>query len=195
MKPKRERKKRGGFFAALFLLAAGFTGGMAAAGGLAVYFSELPLPLITPPTRDGGRDIARFREQERRETLEFHNLLRQDRDANPNIRGLESVPDEGGDEGGEESAALTPAAERRFVYHLQVGVFDNPDAAEELRGTMALNGREAAVLPDNPAAPKSWRVRLGPYADERAAEEQRAILTLDGYNNVSLLKTVSKNRQ
>ena len=195
MKPKRERKKRGGFFAALFLLAAGFTGGMAAAGGLAVYFSELPLPLITPPTRDGGRDIARFREQERRETLEFHNLLRQDRDANPNIRGLESVPDESGDEGGEETAALTPAAERRFVYHLQVGVFDNPDAAEELRGTMALNGREAAVLPDNPAAPKSWRVRLGPYADERAAEEQRAILTLDGYNNVSLLKTVSKNRQ
>ena len=198
MKPKRERKKRGGFFAALFLLAAGFTGGMAAAGGLAVYFSELPLPLITPPTRDGGRDIARFREQERRETLEFHNLLRQDRDANPNIRGLESVPDEGGDEGGgggEATAALTPAAERRFVYHLQVGVFDNPDAAEELRGTMALNGREAAVLPDNPAAPKSWRVRLGPYADERAAEEQRAILTLDGYNNVSLLKTVSKNRQ
>ena len=195
MKPKRERKKRGGFFAALFLLAAGFTGGMAAAGGLAVYFSELPLPLITPPTRDGGRDIARFREQERRETLEFHNLLRQDRDANPNIRGLESVPDEDGDEGGEATAALTPAAERRFVYHLQVGVFDNPDAAEELRGTMALNGREAAVLPDNPAAPKSWRVRLGPYADERAAEEQRAILTLDGYNNVSLLKTVSKNRQ
>ena len=204
MKPKRERKKRGGFFAALFLLAAGFTGGMAAAGGLAVYFSELPLPLITPPTRDGGRDIARFREQERRETLEFHNLLRQDRDANPNIRGLESVPDEGGDEGGDgvgaggaggATAALTPAAERRFVYHLQVGVFDNPDAAEELRGTMALNGREAAVLPDNPAAPKSWRVRLGPYADERAAEEQRAILTLDGYNNVSLLKTVSKNRQ
>ena len=60
---------------------------------------------------------------------------------------------------------------------------------------MALNGREAAVLPDNPDAPKSWRVRLGPYADERAAEEQRAILTLDGYNNVSLLKTVSKNRQ
>ena len=133
MKPKREKKKRGGFFAALFLLAAGFTGGMAAAGGLAVYFSELPLPLITPPTRDGGRDIARFREQERRETLEFHNLLRQDRAADPNIRGLESVPDEPENEGG-ATAALTPAAERTFVYHLQVGVFDNADAAEALRG-------------------------------------------------------------
>ena len=196
MRPKREQKKNKGFFLGLFLLFAGFTGGMAVAGGLAVYFSELPLPLITPPTRDGGRDIAKFRERERRETLEFHDLLRQDRRNDPDIAGLESADDSDNivaAESAESEATAQPAA-KIFVYHLQIGAFRNRDSAESLRGQMALNGREAAVSPDNPEAPTLWRVRLGPFADERAAEEQRALLALEGYNNVSLLKTVSKKR-
>ena len=198
MRPKRETKKNKGFFLGLFLLFAGFTGGMAVAGGLALYFSELPLPLITPPTRDGGRDIAKFRERERRETLEFHDLLRQDRRNDPDIPGLESVDDSDNpvraDEAPRESDAPAQPAAKIFVYHLQIGAFKNRDSAENLRGQMALNGREAAVSPDNPAAPALWRVRLGPFADERTAEEQRALLALEGYNNVSLLKTVSKKR-
>ena len=196
MRPKREQKKNKGFFLGLFLLFAGFTGGMAVAGGLAVYFSELPLPLITPPTRDGGRDIAKFRERERRETLEFHDLLRQDRRNDPDIAGLEPADDSdniAAAEPAESDAPAQPAA-KIFVYHLQIGAFRNRDSAESLRGQMALNGREAAVSPDNPEAPALWRVRLGPFADERAAEEQRALLALEGYNNVSLLKTVSKKR-
>ena len=199
MRPKREKKKRGGFFLGLFLLAAGFTGGMAAAGGLAIYFSELPLPLITPPTRDGGRDIAKLRERERRETLEFHDLLRRQND--PELPGLESSPADANtenppqaQESTDPTAALTRPPERVFVYHLQIGAFKNKDSAETLRGEIALIGREAAVTPDNPEAPNLWRVRLGPFPDERAAEEQRALLALEGYNNVSLLKTVSKKR-
>ena len=214
MRPKREKKKRGGFFLALFLLAAGFTGGMGAAGALAVYFSELPLPLITPPTRDGGQDIAKLRERERRETLEFHNLLRQEpppaNAAAPNDFGLQPVgPDSENQPNPAESesdsetarpgsvpetAAIAKPAERVFVYHLQVAVFRDRDSAETLRGEMALNGREASVRADNPDDPKSWRVRLGPFADERQAEEQRALLALEGYNNVSLLKSVSRKR-
>ena len=193
MRPKRETKKNKGFFFGLFLLFAGFTGGMAVAGGLAVYFSELPLPLITPPTRDGGRDIAKFRERERRETLEFHDLLRQDRRNDPDIPGLEAADDSPSAAPRESDAPAQPAA-KVFVYHLQIGAFKNRDSAENLRGQMALNGREAAVSPDNPAAPALWRVRLGPFADERTAEEQRALLALEGYNNVSLLKTVSQKR-
>ena len=213
MRPKREKKKRGGFFLALFLLVAGFTGGMGTAGALAVYFSELPLPLITPPTRDGGQDIAKLRERERRETLEFHNLLRQDRDTpatgdSPNDFGLQPVqPDAdtdtnananadnaAADNAPSEAVAIAKPAQRVFVYHLQVAVFRDRDAAETLRGEMALNGREASVKPDNPENPKSWRVQLGPFPDERQAEEQRALLALEGYNNVSLLKSVSRNR-
>ena len=216
MRPKREKKKRGGFFLALFLLAAGFTGGMGAAGALAVYFSELPLPLITPPTRDGGQDIAKLRERERRQTMEFHDLLRQEppaaNAAAPNDFGLQPVgpdsenqpsPAESGSGPDSESAqpdsvpetaAIAKPAERVFVYHLQVAVFRDRDSAETLRGEMALNGREASVRADNPDDPKSWRVRLGPFADERQAEEQRALLALEGYNNVSLLKSVSRKR-
>ena len=197
MRPKRETKKNKGFFLGLFLLFAGFTGGMAAAGGLALYFSELPLPLITPPTRDGGRDIAKFRERERRETLEFHDLLRQDRRNDPDIPGLEAADDSDNPVAAPRKPDAPdpdqPAA-KVFVYHLQIGAFKNRDSAENLRGQMALNGREAAVIPDNPADPALWRVRLGPFADERTAEEQRALLALEGYNNVSLLKTVSKKR-
>ena len=225
MRPKREKKKRGGFFLALFLLAAGFTGGMGAAGALAVYFSELPLPLITPPTRDGDQDIAKLRERERRETMEFHKFLRQEQNnpaANaaspdaPNDFGLQPVgpdsenqpsPAESESESGSGpdsenaqpdsapgTAAIAKPAERVFVYHLQVAVFRDRDSAETLRGEMALNGREASVRADNPDDPKSWRVRLGPFADERQAEEQRALLALEGYNNVSLLKSVSRKR-
>ena len=221
MRPKREKKKRGGFFLALFLLAAGFTGGMGAAGALAVYFSELPLPLITPPTRDGGQDIAKLRERERRQTMEFHDLLRQEPPAAnpanadaPNDFGLQPVgpdsenqpspaaseSDSGPDsenarpDSVPETAAIAKPAERVFVYHLQVAVFRDRDSAETLRGEMALNGREASVRADNPDDPKSWRVRLGPFADERQAEEQRALLALEGYNNVSLLKSVSRKR-
>ena len=198
MKPKREKKKRGALVLSLFMLAIGFTGGMGAAGGLAAYFSELPLPLITPPTRDGGRDIAKQRERERRETLEFHNLLRQDRRDDPSVPGLESAPN-AADSTSPPSGEIEPAAalakpERAFVYHLQVGAFGSRDAAETLRGEMALNGREAAVRPDNPESPRSWRVQLGPFADERAAEEQRALLALEGHNNILLLKTVVKTR-
>ena len=174
---------------------------MGVAGGLAVYFSDLPLPLITPPTRDGGRDIAKFRERERRETLEFHDLLRQDRRDGPDIPGLEPSPEAADAPALKKSESIVAAVEepaqpakKVFVYHLQVGAFKSRDSAESLRGEMALNGREAAVSPDNPEAPALWRVRLGPFADERTAEEQRALLALDGYNNVSLLKTVSKKR-
>ena len=200
MRPKRARKKRGGFFLALFLLATGFTGGMAAAGALAVYFSELPLPLITPPTRDGGRDVARQRERERRETLEFHNLLRQD-SSPPVVEGLEPVPPDGvdasdgvdapADSGAPDSAAVAePPAPETFVYHLQVAAFRDRDRAETMRGQLALVGREAVVKSSGDSGAEVWRVQLGPFADEREAEEQRALLALEGYNNVSLLKTV-----
>ena len=200
MRPKRARKKRGGFFLALFLLATGFTGGMAAAGALAVYFSELPLPLITPPTRDGGRDVARQRERERRETLEFHNLLRQDSPP-PVVEGLEPVPPDGtdasdgtdapADSGAPDSAAVAePPAPETFVYHLQVAAFRDRDRAETMRGQLALVGREAVVKSSGDSGAEVWRVQLGPFADEREAEEQRALLALEGYNNVSLLKTV-----
>ena len=203
MRPKRARKKRGGFFLALFLLATGFTGGMAAAGALAVYFSELPLPLITPPTRDGGRDVARQRERERRETLEFHNLLRQDSPP-PVVEGLEPVPpdapdasdgsdgvDAPADSGAPDSAAVAePPASETFVYHLQVAAFRDRDRAETMRGQLALVGREAVVKSSGDSGAEVWRVQLGPFADEREAEEQRALLALEGYNNVSLLKTV-----
>ena len=236
MRPKREKKKRGGFFLALFLLAAGFTGGMGAAGALAVYFSELPLPLITPPTRDGDQDIAKLRERECRETLkfgetsglrlnrecretseskedfEFHDRLRQKPPVaanSPNDFGLQPVgpdfenqpaadaaPDaeNAQPEAAPETAAIAKPAKRVFIYHLQVAAFRDRAAADALHGEIALEGFEASVRPDNPDDPKIWRVRLGPFDDELQVEEQRALLGLKGYNDVSVQKSIDRNR-
>ena len=171
-----KKKKGGGFWRGLFLYLLGVSSGMAGAAGIAVYVNELPLPFITPPTRqaDGGGEEARKRDE--REIVEFRDLLRQ------------SQPQQELSE--EKTSPPTTATARSFVYYLQVGAFRDVERAEGLRGQLVLQGRQVDIR-DSTLADGNilYRVWMGPYKEENDAENIRAQLALDGYANVSLLKT------
>ncbi|MGI9298532.1 MAG: SPOR domain-containing protein [Gammaproteobacteria bacterium] len=177
---RRVASKGGGFWGGLFLLILGFTGGAGAAAVFAAYINELPLPLSPPPTRDANRPAEDSLQRTRRETLEFHETLRQ--------RHAAPVSAE------DDSAPSAPAAEsRRFVYYLQFGAFARRDAAEGLRGELALSGAQAEIRAGGGEGGEVFRVWAGPYPSSAAAEESRAELALQGYDKIQLLKLAERN--
>ena len=75
----------------------------------------------------------------------------------------------------------TPAAEKNF--YLQVGAFENPTEADNLKAKLALNGINATTqrveIADKPTV---LRVRVGPYAKPEDASDVRARLQTLGIN-------------
>lgn len=179
--PSRRRvaSKGGGFWRGLFLLILGFTGGAGAAAFFAAYINELPLPLSPPPTRDANRPAEESKERTQRETLEFHETLRQRRAA-PVSAENDSLP------------SAPESASRRFVYYLQFGAFARRDAAEELRGKLALSGARAEIRAGGGEGGEVFRVWAGPFSSSEAAEESRAELALQGYDKIQLLKLAER---
>ncbi|MBE8158531.1 MAG: hypothetical protein HAW59_03970 [Betaproteobacteria bacterium] len=173
---RRNAAKKGGFWRGLLLLALGFTGGVGASAYFAAHINKLPLPLGDVPTRAGNLPAAESQQRTHRETLEFHETLRQRR-ATP-------APS--------PSADQPPETPRRDVYYLQVGAFGRRDAAEQLRGEIALLGGRTSIRADNNGGGKIFRVWMGPYPSKNGAEESRANLALQGYNQVQLLKFSEK---
>lgn len=170
-------KPKGFFWRGVLLLVLGFTGGMGAAAYFAAYINKLPLPLHVPPTRNGDKPGEDSLQRTRRESLEFHELLRQRR----------AIPAD------QEEAAAPAAPPRRFVYYLQLGAFGRRDAAEQLRGEVALSGEQASIKTGKSATGAAvFRVWMGPYAAQPEAEETRAKLALQGYSQVQLLKLAEK---
>ncbi|MGU9952267.1 MAG: SPOR domain-containing protein [Gammaproteobacteria bacterium WSBS_2016_MAG_OTU1] len=167
---------KSGIGRAILFLALGFTGGIGVAAYFAVYINELPLPLSAPPTRDSNSPGEESTERTRRETLQFHETLRQ--------RQAPSAP---------KQATNEPEA-HNFVYYVQLGAFADESTAEELRGEIALQGSEASIAPGKTGSGGNiFRVWLGPYITEEEAEESRAQLALQGYNQVQLLKLAKDN--
>ena len=170
-------KPKGFFWRGVFLLTLGFTGGMGAAAYFAAYINKLPIPLHAPPTRDGSKPGADNLQRTRRESLEFHELLQQRRAAPASQK--------------EEA----DAAPRHFVYYLQLGAFGRRNAAEQLRGEVALSGEQASIRTgQNAAGADVFRVWMGPYSAQNKAEEARAKLALQGYNQVQLLKLAESKK-
>ena len=177
---------------ACFLLAVGFTGGMGTAAYFTAYVNDLPIPLSAPPTRDANLPAADSVSRTRRETLEFHETLRQ-RHVVP-----ESATDDAADDAADngesapQTAAETPPPQESLQissYYLQLGTFAQRAAAEELRGSIALSGGQASIH----VTGESFRVLAGPYVSAAAAEEFRATFALQGYNNVQLIQIERKN--
>ena len=191
MKARRAIRRRspasrgGGFWRGVFLLLLGFTGGAGAAAYFAAYINELPIPLSPPPTRDANRPAEDSLQRTRREALEFHETLLQRREAPVAAEEIES----------ESETELSPAADgaaRRFVYYLQLGAFARRDAAEELRGELALSGARTEIRAGGGDGGEVFRVWAGPYSSSEAAEEERANLALQGYNRIQLLKLAER---
>ena len=145
-----------------------------------------------PPTRDANLPAADSVSRTRRETLEFHETLRQ-RHVVP-----ESAADDAADnaadngESAPQTAAETPPPQESLQissYYLQLGTFAQRAAAEELRGSIALSGGQASIH----VTGESFRVLAGPYVSAAAAEEFRATFALQGYNNVQLIQIERKN--
>lgn len=172
------KKKKGGFWRGLFLFLLGFSAGLGAAASLAVYINELPLPFIAPPTRQATAPGEAGRRQEERDIVEFHNLLRQS--------PPQAQPQQPQQLEEEDAAAVT----RRFVYYLQIGAFRDVNRAEELRGRLTLQDRDALIRDATLADGNTlYRVWMGPYGEENDAESVRAELALEGYDNIRLLRT------
>ncbi len=179
--PVRRRRnsppKTGGFWRGVFLLVLGFTGGAGAAAYFAAHVNNLPLPLVSPPTRDAESSVEDSLNRTRRETLEFHETLRERR----------AVP-----AASENDSPAAPAdvAPRRFVYYLQIGAFAKQETADELRGELALSGAQTSIRAGEGGV---FRVWAGPYDSEEAAEKAHANLALLGYDKIQLLKLAERN--
>lgn len=177
---RRRTAPKGKFWRGVFLLLLGFTGGLGAAAYTAAYVNKLPLPFSTPPTRNADSPAGENLQRTHRETLEFHETLRQRRAA-PVAAEEDSAP-----------SAANEGISRRFVYYLQIGAFARRDAAEELRGELALSGAQAEIRPGGGDGGEVFRVWMGPYLSTAVAEEFRAGLALQGYNRVQLLKLAER---
>lgn len=81
-------------------------------------------------------------------------------------------------------ATVGAPAEPAHVQHLFTD-------ARAKRGEIALLGEQASIRADGGG--NLFRVWLGPYPSKNAAEESRANLALQGYNQVQLLKTLGDN--
>lgn len=184
----RARGKSGGggrFVRGLFLICFGFTAGVGSAAFFAAYVNDLPIPLATPPTRDANQPVEDSKRRGRRETLEFHETLQEQRAAPvaaPEEQIFTPQPESEPDNAG-----------RRFVYYLQLGSFQRQDAAEELRGQLALSGSAAQIRTGESGGGKVFRVWMGPYQAEEDAENVRGNLALQGYNQIQLLKLAERS--
>ena len=160
------------FWRGLLILAIGFTGGLGVAAFIAVKVNELPIPLKDSPTRDSNFSRDNDDQRTQREALEFHETLRQRRNVKPSA----TIPD-------------TPQASFNFVYYLQLGAFSNRGAAEALRAEVALLGMPTIIKTGQSNNGEDiFQVWTGPYSSPDKADESRAQLALNGYNNVQLLK-------
>lgn len=168
-----KKQNKGGFWRGVIIFLFGAACGTGGIAAVATYVNGLHLPFIKEQDKTYLQGLSSEPARSRREAVEFQNILREQ-------QPLPLNPEE------EENTA--PA--RRFDYYLQIGAFKNQEIADDLRGRMALNGHEAVIntgaLADGNVL---YRVWLGPYDSESAAETRRAQLALEGYADVQLLQT------
>jgi len=173
--PKRQKRRKPGFFSSLLLFASGFTAGLGTAAFLAYQINQVPLPFIAPPTRDD--DSARkFLEPEtpEEEGLQFHQILR-DRTP-PQIAEEEDEPEP-------EAAEAPRPTPSPGAFFIQVGAFSDREAAESMIGELALLNVRASVRQAAGGSDTPFRVLVGPYPTSGEAEEMQAQLAFSGYNS------------
>ncbi|MGP1677293.1 MAG: SPOR domain-containing protein [Burkholderiales bacterium] len=173
-KPRSMAKKqsRGGTLLGVFI---GLILGLCLAVGVAWYMSKTPIPFLTkakPPEKavaEPGNTIAKPDEkttqQVEKPRFEFYKIL----------PGAEEPVTEKQIKQAAKSGA--PAEN----YLLQVGSFQNPADADNLKARLALIGVEADVEPiDLPEKGTWYRVRIGPYTKLEEINRMRQTLAQNG---------------
>jgi cell division protein FtsN len=180
-KPRVIAKKRndGGTLLGIFI---GLILGLGIAVGIAWYMNKAPIPFINkakPPEKtaaEPGRTPAkpdeRTTQQVEKPRFEFYKIL----------PGAEEPVTEQ-----QIKQASKPGAPAEN-YLLQVGAFQNPADADNLKARLALLGVEAGVEPINLAEKGTWyRVRVGPYGKVDEINRLRQTLAQNGIE-ASLVK-------
>src|SRR5665811_252691 len=158
-KPRVVAKKKsgGGTLLGIFI---GLILGLGIAVGIDWYMNKTPIPFLNKAKPD-----EKTTQQVEKPRFEFYKIL----------------------PGGEE-----PVTERQIKqaskpgapvenYLLQVGSFQNPADADNLKARLALLGVEAGVEPINLAEKGTWyRVRVGPYSKVEEINRLRQTLAQNG---------------
>lgn len=174
-----KRKNGGGTLLGIFI---GLVIGLGIAVGAAWYMSKSPIPFPASKAKpaekaaEAGKSPSRPDEkttlQVEKPRFEFYKIL----------PGAEEPVTEQQI----KQAAKPGAPAANFL--LQVGSFQNPADADNLKARLALLGVEAAVEPINLAEKGTWyRVRLGPYSKVDEINRLRQTLAQNGID-ASLVK-------
>jgi cell division protein FtsN len=180
-KPRAAAKKKdsGGTLLGIFI---GLILGLSMAIGIAWYMNKAPIPFINrpkPPEKAAvepgkapGKPDERTTQQVEKPRFEFYKIL----------PGAEEPVTEQ-----QIKQASKPGAPTEN-YLLQVGAFQNPADADNLKARLALLGVEAGVEPINLAEKGTWyRVRVGPYNKVDEINRLRQSLAQNGIE-ASLVK-------
>lgn len=173
-KPRAAAKKKssGGTLLGIFI---GLVLGLCIAVGVAWYMNKTPIPFLTkarPPEKaviEPGKGMVKPDEkttlQVEKPRFEFYKIL----------PGAEEPVTEK-----QIKQAAKPGAPVEN-YLLQVGSFQNPADADNLKARLALIGVEAGVEPIDLAEKGTWyRVRIGPYTKVEDINRLRQTLAQNG---------------
>ena len=173
-KPRAATKKKssGGTLLGIFI---GLILGLCIAVGVAWYMNKTPIPFLTktrPPEKavmEPGKEIIKPDEKTTRQVekprFEFYKIL----------PGAEEPVTEQ-----QIKQAAKPGAPAEN-YLLQVGSFQNPADADNLKARLALIGVEVGVEPIDLADKGTWyRVRIGPYTKVEEINRLRQTLAQNG---------------
>lgn len=173
-KPRAAAKKKssGGTLLGMFI---GLILGLCIAVGVAWYMNKTPIPFLTmakPPEKaavEPGKAIVRPDEkttqQVEKPRFEFYKIL----------PGAEEPVTE------QQIKQAAKAGAPAENYLLQVGTFQNPADADNLKARLALIGVEASVEPvDQPEKGTQYRVRVGPYSKVEEINRVRQNLAQNG---------------
>lgn len=195
--PARRKKSTGGTLLGIFL---GLVIGISLAFGVVWYLNKSPLPFqdkyegapkagkdkaAAPaplPGKPGDKPAGRF---------EFYDLLEGKQPATPGTPAPKVAPP---GVAPPAAGAATPAPEAKpgpaTVFFLQVGAFQKPADADNLKAKLALTGLEASVqevsIPDKGTM---HRVRVGPFRDPDEMNKARALLSQNGVQGTVIKQT------
>ncbi len=166
------RRSGGGTLLGIFI---GLLLGLGIAVGVAWYMNKAPMPFLTkarPPEKPAAEPAKALAKPDEKTTqqaekprFEFYKIL----------PGTEEPVTE------QQMKQSTKPGMPAENYLLQVGAFQNPADADNLKARLALLGVEASVEPTNLAEKGTWyRVRVGPYTRVEEINRVRQTLAQNG---------------
>lgn len=176
-------------------LAFGLVVGVLISFGVVWYLNKTPLPFVDKATKQESRtngkdgqplalpgkpgDKPLDKPAEPRK-FEFYDILEGKKSATPGAADTTAAPAPAPATKPEPAPAATVATTAGGLF-LQIGAFQKPADAENLKARVAMLGFEASVLPvEVPEKGTMHRVRVGPYAGAEQMNQARNQLSQNG---------------